>query len=185
MLEKKGVTKGYINVIRDMYEGVMTIIRSPARETNEFLITVGLHKGSTLSPYLFALVMDELTRNIQDDVPWCMLFVDDIVLVDETIGRVNTKLEIWRQALESKGFRISRTKTEYMEYKFNNSNNQSRGEVKIENQELPKSEHFRYLGSIITIAREIDADMAYRIKRDGVSGEVHLGYCAINEYSLD
>ncbi|GMP54130.1 hypothetical protein CsSME_00019390 [Camellia sinensis var. sinensis] len=108
--------------------------------------------------------MDELTINIQDDVPWCMLFADDIVLVDETREGVNTKLEIWRKALESKGFRISKTKTEYMECKFSNSNNESRGEVKIENQELPKSEHFRYLRSIITTAGEIDADVAHSIK---------------------
>ena len=85
VLEKKGVTKGYIDVIRDMYEGVVTTIRSSVGETNEFPITVGLHQGSTLSPYLFALVMDELTRNIQDEVSWCMLFADDIVLEKELI----------------------------------------------------------------------------------------------------
>ena len=73
---------------------------------------------------------------MQDDVPLCLLSADNIVLVDETREGVNTKLEIWRKALESKGFRISRTKTEYMECKFSNSNNESRGEVKIENQEL-------------------------------------------------
>ncbi|CAL5358782.1 unnamed protein product [Camellia sinensis] len=104
----------------------------------------------TSSIYSNREVMDELTINIQDDVPWCMLFADDIVLVDETREGVNTKLEIWRKVLESKGFWISRTKTEYMECKFSNSNNENRGEVKIENQELPKSEQFRYLGSIIT-----------------------------------
>ena len=70
MLEKNGVTKSFIDVIWDMYEGVVTTIRSPAGETNEFSITVGLHQGSTLSPYLFALVLDEVTINIQDDVPW-------------------------------------------------------------------------------------------------------------------
>ena len=32
--------------------------------SNEFSILVGLHQGSTLSPYLFALVMDELTRHL-------------------------------------------------------------------------------------------------------------------------
>jgi len=27
--------------------------------------------------------MDELSRAIQDEIPWCMLFVDDMVLVDQ------------------------------------------------------------------------------------------------------
>lgn len=44
--------------------------------------------------------------------------MDDIVLIDETCGGVNVKLEIWRQTLESKGFRLSKTKTRYLEYKF-------------------------------------------------------------------
>ena len=43
-----------------------------------------------------------------------MLFADDIVLVDETRSGVNAKLELWRETLESKGFRLSRTKTEYV-----------------------------------------------------------------------
>ncbi|KAK4368510.1 hypothetical protein RND71_012302 [Anisodus tanguticus] len=40
-------------------------------------------------------------------------FSDDIVLIDETRRRVNDKLEVWRQTLKSRGFRLSRTKTEY------------------------------------------------------------------------
>ena len=42
-----------------------------------------------------------------------MLFADDVVLVDDSRTGVNRKLELWRQTLESKGFRLSRTKTEY------------------------------------------------------------------------
>ena len=80
-------------------------------DTNVFPINIGLHQGSTLSPYLIALVIDEATRDIQGDIPWCMLFADDVVLVDEIREGVNRKLELWRQTLESKGFRISRTKT--------------------------------------------------------------------------
>jgi len=49
-----------------------------------FSITIGLHQESTLNSYLFALVMDELTGHIRGEVPWCMLFADNIVLVDET-----------------------------------------------------------------------------------------------------
>ena len=43
-----------------------------------------------------------------------MLFADDVVLVDESRTGVNRKLELWRCMLESKGFKLSRTKTEYM-----------------------------------------------------------------------
>jgi hypothetical protein len=67
-----------------------------------------------LSPYLFALAIDEVTRDIQEDIPWCMLFADDVGLVDKSREGVNRKLEIWRQTLKSNGFRISMTKTEYM-----------------------------------------------------------------------
>ena len=63
--------------------------------TDYFPIKIGLHQGSALSPYLFALVMDEVTRNIQGDIPWCMLFADDVVLVDESRAGVNRKLELW------------------------------------------------------------------------------------------
>ena len=48
MLAKKEVIKGYINVIRDMYEGVVTTIRSSAEETNEFFY----HCRVTLRIYL-------------------------------------------------------------------------------------------------------------------------------------
>lgn len=32
-------------------------------------VKVGLHQESSLSPYPFVLVMDELTHNIRDDAP--------------------------------------------------------------------------------------------------------------------
>jgi len=35
--------------------------------------------------------MDELIRAIQDEIPWCMLFAVDIVLIDETRAGVNAK----------------------------------------------------------------------------------------------
>jgi hypothetical protein len=38
--------------------------------------------------------MDEVTRDIQGDIPWYMLFADDIVLVDESQVGVNRKLEL-------------------------------------------------------------------------------------------
>jgi hypothetical protein len=50
--------------IKDMYDNVVTSVRTSDGDTNDFPINIGLHQGSVLSPYLFALVMDEVTRDI-------------------------------------------------------------------------------------------------------------------------
>jgi hypothetical protein len=44
-------------------------------------------KGRLLS-HLFALVMDDVKRDIQGGITWCMLFADDVVLVDESRTRL-------------------------------------------------------------------------------------------------
>ena len=59
-----------------------------------FWLKLNFIKGQALRPYFFAFVMDEVTRNIQGDIPWCMLFADDVVLVDESQVGVNRKLEL-------------------------------------------------------------------------------------------
>jgi hypothetical protein len=51
-----------------MYDNVVTSVQTIDGDTNDFLINIGLHYGSALSPYLFALVMDEVTRDIQGGI---------------------------------------------------------------------------------------------------------------------
>jgi hypothetical protein len=62
----------------------MTSVRTSDRDSYDFPINIGLHQGLAVSPYLFALVMDEITRDIQGGILWCMFFMDDVVLVDES-----------------------------------------------------------------------------------------------------
>ncbi|XP_060182503.1 uncharacterized protein LOC132612201, partial [Lycium barbarum] len=108
-------------------------------------------------------VIDGLTRQIQGEVPWCMLFADDIVLIDESRSGVNAKLEVWRQTLESKGFKLSRTKTEYLECKFSDIVHEADVEVRLGTQVIQKKDSFKYLGSIIQRNGEIDDDVTHRI----------------------
>ena len=70
--------------------------------------------------------------DIHDDVPRCILFADDIALIDETVRGVNAKLEILREALESKGFKVSKKKTKYMKCKFSVNRNSHIEGVKIQ-----------------------------------------------------
>ena len=85
-----------------MYDGVVTNVKTVGGVSPEFSISIGLHQGSALSPYLFTLIMDEITKDIQGRVPWCMLFADDIVLVSESKYDINVKMELWRETLNPK-----------------------------------------------------------------------------------
>jgi hypothetical protein len=95
-LQKYKVSTKDIAHIKDMYNNIVKSVQTSDRDTNDFPINIGLHQGSTLSHYLFSLVMDEVTRDIQAIIPWCMLFANDMVLVDESRTGVDQKLEPWR-----------------------------------------------------------------------------------------
>jgi hypothetical protein len=93
-LQKHKVSTKYITLIKDMYNNIVTSVRISDEDTNDFPINIGLHQGSDLSPYLFALVMDDVTRDIQGGISWCMLFAYNVVLMDESRTGVDQKLEL-------------------------------------------------------------------------------------------
>ncbi|XP_070023674.1 uncharacterized protein [Nicotiana sylvestris] len=107
--------------------------------------------------------MDALTHYIQWEVPWCMLFAKDIVLIDKSRTSVNERLEVRRQALESKGFKLSRTKTEYLECKFSAEPGEVGIDMRLDSQVIPSRGSFKYLWSVIQEGWEIDKDVIHRI----------------------
>ena len=92
-----------------------------------------------------------------------MLFADDIVLIDETRGGLNGKLERWRHSLESRAFRLSRSKTEYLRCEFSGVERDG-GEVTMGGVIVPRAEKFKYLGSIVEERGDIDEDISHRIR---------------------
>jgi hypothetical protein len=65
-----------------------------------------------------------------------MLFTDDVVLIDKSRIGVDHKLELWRQTLELKCFKLSRTKIEYMRYQFSGKNSDD-GDVSLDERVVP------------------------------------------------
>ena len=104
-----------------------------------------------------------------------MLFAGDIVLVDERKVGVNAKLELWKQTLESRGCRLSRAKTEYMEYKFSKQGIRDYNTVRLDGQEIPMSSHFKYLSFIIQKDEEINSDAKHRIQADRLKWRSVIG----------
>ncbi|KAK3532173.1 hypothetical protein QTP86_009194 [Hemibagrus guttatus] len=90
-----------------MYESSRTVVRCAVGQTEEFKVEVGLHQGSALSPFLFAMVMDQLSEEVRQESPWTMMFADDIVICSESREQVEENLARWRFALERRGMKVS------------------------------------------------------------------------------
>jgi hypothetical protein len=63
-LDKHKVPTKYVTLIKNMYDRVVTSVQTTDGDINIFSINIGLHQSSALSPYLFVLVIDEVTRDI-------------------------------------------------------------------------------------------------------------------------
>ncbi|KAK3545396.1 hypothetical protein QTP70_006940 [Hemibagrus guttatus] len=68
-MRKSGVAEKYVRLVQDMYEGSRTVVRCAVGQTEEFNVEVGLHQGSALSPFLFAIVMDQLSEEVRQESP--------------------------------------------------------------------------------------------------------------------
>ncbi|KAK3570673.1 hypothetical protein QTP86_024754 [Hemibagrus guttatus] len=144
-MRKSGVAEKYVRVVQDMYERSRTVVRCAVGQTEEFKVEVGLHQGSALSPFLFAIVMDQLTEEVRQESPWTMMFADDIVICSESREQVEEKLERWRFALERRGMKVSCSKTEYMCV----NERKGSGTVRLQVEEVKKVQEFKYLGSTV------------------------------------
>ncbi|KAK3563354.1 hypothetical protein QTP86_021834 [Hemibagrus guttatus] len=133
-MRKSGVAEKYVRVVQDMYERSRTVVRCAVGQTEEFKVEVGLHQGSALSPFLFAIVMDQLSEEVRQESPWTMMFADDIVICSESREQVEENLERWRFALERRGMKVSRSKTEYMCV----NEREGSGTVRLQGEEVKK-----------------------------------------------
>ncbi|KAK3565302.1 hypothetical protein QTP86_005478 [Hemibagrus guttatus] len=159
-MRKSGVAEKYVRVVQDMYERSRTVMRCAVGQTEEFNVEVGLHQGSALSPFLFAIVMDQLSEEVRQESPWTMMFADDIVICSESREQVEENLERWRFVLERRGMKVSRSKTEYMCV----NEREGSGTVRLQGEEVKKVQEFKYLGSTVQSNGECGKEVKKRVQ---------------------
>ena len=157
-LREKRVPEKYVRLIQEMYKYAVTKVRSSVGETDGFEVKVGLHQGSALSPFIFNIVMDVMTREVRETVPWSIMYADDIVLCAENREDLEANLERWRAALEERGMRISRSKTEYM------CTSTDEGSIRMDGEELKRVQKFKYLGSIVDASGNMEEEVKHRVQ---------------------
>ena len=68
-IRKSGMAEKYVRLEQDMYKGSETVVRCAVGTTESFKVKVGLHQGSALSPFLFAVIMDRLKEGVRREPP--------------------------------------------------------------------------------------------------------------------
>ena len=71
--------------------------------SEEYGVGVGVHQGSVLSPLLFILVLEALSREFCTGVPWELLYADDLAVIADTLEKCVSKLIAWKEGMETKG----------------------------------------------------------------------------------
>ncbi|KAK3563688.1 hypothetical protein QTP86_034395 [Hemibagrus guttatus] len=134
-MRKSGVVEKYVRVVQDMYESSRTGVLS-------------------------ASVMDQWSEEVRQESPWTMMFADDIVICSESREQVEENLERWRFALERRGMKVSRSKTEYMCV----NEREGSGTVRLQGEEVKKVQEFKYLGSTVQSNGECGKEVKKRVQ---------------------
>jgi hypothetical protein len=113
-LKSLGVDDELINIIRSMYENVMTSVKLNDGESEAFAVRVGVHQGSVLSPLLFIIVLEALSRAFRDGLPLELLYADDLALAAESEKQLMEKIKRWKDGMEEKGLRVNVGKSKVM-----------------------------------------------------------------------
>ena len=82
--------------------------------SQKFRVKVGGHQGLVLSPLLFIIVLEALSREFRSGVPWEDLNANDLVIIAESLEECVRRLLTWKEAMEEKGLRGNAGKSKIM-----------------------------------------------------------------------
>ena len=90
-LRRRRVPERLVRLEEATYHGASAVVRTTHGRTDEFLIKVGLHQGSGLSPFLFIVVLYVINKEFRSGLPSELLFADDLAVVTYTKEEMQRK----------------------------------------------------------------------------------------------
>ena len=58
-----------------------------------------MHQGSGLSPLLFVIVMEAISREFRVALPWELLYADNLAVIAETEEELIKRLNEWKDTI--------------------------------------------------------------------------------------
>ena len=95
---------------------------------------------------------------MRTELPWELLYADDLAIIDITSTDTQNRLESWQKVLTDNGLKINVAKTEHL------STRENPLPMTLNGEELKNVDHFMYLGSVIDKDGTIDKDVDLRVQ---------------------
>ncbi|KAK3564684.1 hypothetical protein QTP86_024812, partial [Hemibagrus guttatus] len=156
-----------ILAVWSLYNRSRSLVRIASCKSDLFPVHVGLRQGCPLSPVLFIVFMDRISRRSQglegvrfgDHRISSLIFADDVVLLAPSSLDLQHALGCFAAECEAAGMRVSTSNSEAMvlDRKKVACTLQVGGEV------LPQVEEFKYLGVLFTSEGRMDREIDRRI----------------------
>ena len=118
-MRKLIIDEWLVRLVQSMYKDVRSRVRVGDGYSEEFGVGVGVHQGSVLSPLLFIIVLEALSREFRTGCPWELLYADDLMISAESMEELLVKVQTWKTEMEKKGLRVNMGKTKIMESGIN------------------------------------------------------------------
>jgi len=72
-----------------------------------YFFVIVLLQGLALSPLLFAIVTEAISRKFRVALPWELLYADDLVVITETEDDLIKRLNEWKDNMENRRMRVN------------------------------------------------------------------------------
>ena len=106
-MRKLGVEEWLVKLVQAIYSNARSQVRVNGTYSEPFQVKVGVHQGSVLSPLLFLIVLEALSREYRTGCPWELLYADDLVIIASSEEELISKLRLWKLQMEGKGLRVN------------------------------------------------------------------------------
>ena len=93
---------------------------------------VGAHQGSVLSPLLFIIVLEALSKKFRIGLAWELFYADDLVLLAESEEKLFEMIRQRNYVMEQKGLRVNMGKTKVMKCKVRQGQAENSGKFPCE-----------------------------------------------------
>ena len=118
-MRKLGIDEWLVRLVQSMYKDVRSRVRVGDGYSEAFGVGLGVHQGSVLSPLLFIIVLEALSREFRTGCPWELLYADDLMISAESMEELLVMVQTWKTEMEKKGLRVNMGKTKIMESGIN------------------------------------------------------------------